>query len=93
MASLTLNPGPSAWPKFPSVSVAVAGALVAGASDGGLAALVGAAPRVGLGGGLAMAAEVTLDAALGGGFRVTSVVPVPQAAVKAANDVTKAIHR
>ena len=88
MASLTLNPGPSAWPKFPSVSVASVGPLVVGAPDVGLGALVGLEFDV----GLAAAAGVALDAALGVGFVVTPDVSAPQAPIKAANDMSRTIN-
>jgi hypothetical protein len=42
--------------------------------------------------GLGALVGVALDAALGVGFRVTPA-PAPQAAVKAANDVSKTTHR
>ena len=89
MASLTLIPGPSAWPKFPSVRVASAGPLVVGGLDVGLGALVDVALAV----GLATAAGVALDAALGVEFGVTPEVPAPQAAVRTVNNVTMTIRR
>ena len=88
MASLTLNPGPSAWPKLPSMSVASAGPPVVSAPDVGLGALVDIALDVRLGVGLAPAAGVALRV----GFVVTPDASAPQAEFKAANEMSETIN-